>query len=715
MTNEHDDELSGRLAQAVQQLVETPEAKGRPVDLDAVVLGELSRANDSPGSFVSTTTTLLKEKRSMSPLVKYSLAASLFIATGAAVWLGLGGATNSVYAAVAERLGMLRSIVYHVQWVDDAGLVNAVAGDGDKVMHVAPSHDRVERLTGTVFVVDTELEKAIDLNPATKKALVMSGPLVNSMTTLSRGPVRLLETLRKHFREGRTLPEGVEELEEKQIAGIQAKGLRSAIDGEIVEAWIDPATSLPIEIRICHVIPAHLSGSAGQATRVWRVMSAFEYDVAVDPSLMSVEVPAGYIAMQMPQLSIAQNAAAPSISDLIEVLRLCAQHNESTFPASLSINDSPGTCMAIMKRFADAQEKAWESGTDAEKQAVMESVTKFGAAMGRVTALLFSLREENKLRYVGDGVTLDTPNRPILWFSPEGNTQYQVVYADLSVKEVFESELPQLPAAAQSKAEQRTVIRSTSPRVVFPASALKDYDALQRVRNAGGQEEVRFIELHSMSEFMNTSGSVDFDPDASRFKFLAEFRNLEGLKVDHLFLSEDDLIVIGQCHNLKKLSLSGIQVVESTRGKHRLRGTELRHLSQLINLEMLDLSQSDFSGGLQHLGGLPKLHTIILGSFENLNDASIAQLKLLPHLQTLVFAPVYGNNPEKTVTDAGLASLMGLPSLRTLYVEYHGMWTVPVDKLQSMLPGVNVQRGFEEQTSTVSGIAPVPAIEARKE
>jgi hypothetical protein len=282
-----------------------------------------------------------------------------------------------------------------------------------------------------------------------------------------------------------------------------------------------------------------------------------------------------------------------------------------------------------------------------------------------------------------------------------------VVFADLSVREVAESALPQLPTAAQSKPGEQTIIRSTSPRVVLPQSAVKHYDALRGIRKTGRQDEVRFIELHLIPEFMKSVAAPDSkdDRETSRFRFLEEFRNLEGLRVDNLFLTENDLHIIGQCHNLRKLSLSGIQIVEAAGGKHRLQGTELRHLSQLTNLEMLDLSQSDFSGGLQHLGELPKLQTLILSSFENLNDASVAQLKQLPHLQTLVLAPVYANNPEKTVTDAGLSSLKELPSLRTLYVEYHGKWTMPVEKLQSLLPRVNVLRGFQEKAPTQPGDA----------
>ncbi|MES2793081.1 MAG: hypothetical protein V4719_25945 [Planctomycetota bacterium] len=698
MTNEPDDKLSGLLAQAVEQLVKTPRSNERPDDLDALVLQKLSRAAESPSGLASTAVTRRKEKHPMLLLVKYSVVASLLIVAGAVTWLGLAGGTNSVYGAVAKRLENLRSIVYRVQWVEEARLINAVAGDGDKVLHLVPSHDRIERLNGTVLVVDTDAQKAIDFNPAMKTALLMTGNAASDMAILSRGPVRLLETLRKHFRVGNTLPAGVEALPVKEIGGIRTQGLRSTLDGEIVEAWIDPRTSLPLEIRICLVIPSHVSGSAGPAIRMWRVMSAFEYDVAIDPSLMSVEVPAGYTAIEMPQLPVAKKAAASSLTDLIAVLRLCAQYNDSLFPDSLAINDDPGTCMAIMKRYAKKQDELLKAGTAAEKQVGMKTAMEFGTAIGRVTPFLFSLRPENKLRYVGAGVKLNAPEQPILWFSPQGDAQYQVVYADLSVKTVAESALPKLPEPKLENPQPsvRTTIRSISPRVTLPQSATKTYDALQNIRLQAGQDKVRFIDLHLIPEFLKNDATPDAKVDSGtpRYQFLEEFRNLEGLNVQGLFLTENDLEVIGRCQSLKSLSLSGIEITEASGGKHRLQGSELRHLSGLKKLEMLDLSQSQFSGGLQHLSELPKLQTLILSSFENVNDASIAQFKELPHLKTLVLAAVYGENRE--VTETGLASLKELSSLRTLYVESHGKWTLPVEKLQALLPGVKVQRGFLE-------------------
>jgi hypothetical protein len=690
MTDERDDNLSPRLAQAVLQLVETPAAGERPADLDALVLHALRRS---------------RAKRRVPPAVKFSLAAALVIAAAVVGWVARPGKADALYGAVAQRLEKLHSIVYWVQWVDEAGLAGAVAGDGDKVIHVAPSHGRIEKAGGAVIVVDTKLEKAIELDPARKRARVVSGQMAGHVAAMARGPAGLLDTLRKHFRPGGELPAGVEVLEDREIDGVQAAGFRSTVDGEIVDAWIDPATNLPLEVRIRLDIPAHVAAN-DRAVRMWRVITNLEFDVAVDPALLSVAVPAGYAVVEIPDVPIAVNTAPPALADLVELLRLCARHNNSTFPDSLAMNDSPGTCMAIMKRFADSQEGVFESGTDAEKRSVMKAVTELGASMGRATRFLFSLRPENKLRYDGAGVKLDTPGKPILWFSPGGNTRYQVVYADLSVKELAESELPPpAPPAAKGKprgAGERQggeIYRSTSPRVMLPRSAVTKFAELERIRREGRQAEVRFLELTWMSEFIQGNNAVDANAPAkkTRFKFLEAFRNLEGLKVEYLTLTDHDLAVIGRLHTLKRLSLSGVQIAEVGGGKHFLRGAELAHLDQLANLELLDLSQSDFSGGLAHLAGLPKLHALILSSFEHLNDASVAELKQLPHLQTLVLAGVYYTNPEKTITDAGLASLAQLPSLRTLYVEPHGKFTLPVDKLQTLLPEVDVRRGYVEE------------------
>ena len=60
------------------------------------------------------------------------------------------------------------------------------------------------------------------------------------------------------------------------------------------------------------------------------------------------------------------------------------------------------------------------------------------------------LKPENDPHYVGGGVKLGTPDRPILWYKPTGSEKYRVIYADLSVKEVPAAEAPKAPESEGS-------------------------------------------------------------------------------------------------------------------------------------------------------------------------------------------------------------------------------------------------------------------------
>ena len=57
------------------------------------------------------------------------------------------------------------------------------------------------------------------------------------------------------------------------------------------------------------------------------------------------------------------------------------------------------------------------------------------------------LKPENDSHYVGAGVKLGTPDRPILWYKPTDAENYHVIFADLSVKELDPDEVKKLPAA----------------------------------------------------------------------------------------------------------------------------------------------------------------------------------------------------------------------------------------------------------------------------
>ncbi|MEQ1828295.1 MAG: hypothetical protein ABL921_20210 [Pirellula sp.] len=225
------------------------------------------------------------------------------------------------------------------------------------------------------------------------------------------------------------------------------------------------------------------------------------------------------------------------------------------------------------------------------------------------------------------------------------------------------------------------------------------------IRKEGKQKEVQYLTLGLMPELIESL--VTFKPgepivprvvpdgwkpdraqDSNRLGFLSEFTNLKGLDLANLYLTQKDLDNLAQCKTLQRLSLGGVRMMEEN--SRRLSGGDLQKLAGLSQLESLDLSQANFANGLKHLASLPKLHTLFLSSFEHLNDAAIVELSVLPQLETLVLAPVYSTNPKMTVTEAGLEGLKRLAALKTLYVGYHGKFTLPVDRLRVLLPDVEV-------------------------
>jgi Leucine-rich repeat (LRR) protein len=304
----------------------------------------------------------------------------------------------------------------------------------------------------------------------------------------------------------------------------------------------------------------------------------------------------------------------------------------------------------------------------------------------------------------------------LFWYSPAADGHYKVVYADLSVHEVKKEHLPDKPIVPEIERTAvhdvvkalgpKNVVRVNTPRFELPPHAVKQFARLQEIRETGRQQQVEYLVLAHMPEFIENSisweqfkksGPVvvdpksvpDRSPDSERLKFLTEFPNLKGLDVAHLYLTHKDLDIIGSCRKLERLSLSGVQVLETS--ARRLVGDDLKRFGALQHLQRLDLSQSNFVGGLMHLSRCSSLHTLYLSSFEHLNDRSVAELKVLPHLESLVLSPVYNvNSPEKCVSDHGLRSLQELPKLKNLFVGWHGKSTMPVDKLRELLPKVNV-------------------------
>jgi len=719
MIDESSDELDGILRTAVDELVHEGENNPVPSDLDAIVLSHFPgapsfnvkgkgsrRLHDSVG--LQRNNFNVKDdstSKRHSVMLKYSFTASvLAMLIGGLAWMGDAFGTSNLYAQAAERLESLKSLVCQVQFSTTEVPGMSYQQNVQQVTYLAPSLHRIEdKQLDTVQIVDSKRQRSVFLNNRAKQAIVVDGPVAAAIDAAS--PVRLVEVLRKHIRIDRANDPNVKELGVRTINGMAVKGYQSTIGGEVVNAWFDRTTHLPVFVAVRFEIPGHLTD--GNAQPMWLIMSDFKFDGDVAHDLFATEVPKGYQSFAIGGEQPDQTPA--TLHDVIEMLRLCVAANDSEFPLWLSINGDEGTQIAIQHRFVAKLEKQLQEGTEVEKATAMKSVLEFGTATGRASAFLFAVNSKQEFKYFG-GAKLDQPDRPLLWYSPDADDNFNVVFADLTVKVVSRSELPPQPKAVVRSTPENS-IRVSTPRFELPSVAIRDYAALQQIRKAGRQADVEYLALRWMPEFMESqvqhkagekivqqvvdpAWKPDRSADSSRFSFLQEFPNLKGLDLGALYLTQNDLVTIGRCSQLQLLSLSGVQVFESS--SHRLIGSDLVKLSGLIDLQVLDLSQSNFAGGLFHLQNLPRLQTLYLSSFEYLNDSTVRELKMLPHIETLILAPVYATNPDETVTDAGLQSLQELPQLKTLYVGYHGKWTLPIDRLRALLPKVDVRPPTEE-------------------
>ena len=361
----------------------------------------------------------------------WSSKAAAVLATAASllvVYVGLSNLTGSAlaFADVVAVLNNVRSATWkttmEIKGPDDKTV--AWTGVG---MFLAPSHERMETTaqgTKSIQIVDGQKNKIITLVPASKTAMVID---------LKHLPPDRESPFGKTFQAFRELAADVlnnkagkvERLGVETIDGHLAEGFRIERGAVEVKIWADPKTLLPVRVE-----QRTIAGPGGQTA-----MTDFQVGVDLDESLFRLEVPEDYTVQQTAELDFSKKP----ISYLAETLKLAAEVNEGVFPTTLRGEDGID---GIMQRVAK---------TLAEKHArnhaeLMKFTTDLSMKLGGTFGFLFSLSPDNDWHYAGKDVQLNAPNTPIFWYKPHKmSMSYQVLYADLSVKEVTAEEVPKAP------------------------------------------------------------------------------------------------------------------------------------------------------------------------------------------------------------------------------------------------------------------------------
>jgi len=210
----------------------------------------------------------------------------------------------------------------------------------------------------------------------------------------------------------------IQDLGEKEINGQKAVGFYVKGFNDGLTIWANKKTTLPIRIEI----------TEGKTSTV---IKNIEFDVPLEESLVSMEVPAGYtmkdIAIHIIEVPAPDNHLSNATEeDLVESLRIWAEIIlDGAFP------DAIGTDHFI-KQAAPLGYKL------ASLRLPVSEVDKFQKGMIFLRKFEFG----GKWGYAGKGVKLGDADKIILWYQPQGSNTYRAIYGDLRVAEVAEEDLP---------------------------------------------------------------------------------------------------------------------------------------------------------------------------------------------------------------------------------------------------------------------------------
>jgi outer membrane lipoprotein-sorting protein len=321
------------------------------------------------------------------------------------------GSTESVaWADVVRPILTARTVVFTVTM--DGGENVPI-----KVMNMGTQRVRNEVLSPDgktvqmIVITDFDTSQTLTLNPKQKIAALID------LKDLPEKPENILGEMRNIITDLQNDPDVlIERLGEQEIDGqIATVFLATGPDGELT-IWADSQTALPIRIE-------------QKGRQIQFTCTDFQFDIEMDESLFSMEIPEGYPAPPMVGEIPISEILGGTEQDLVEFLRIYAESIlDGVFPEDLSPHVWIDDVKKNRNKFAQLSEEQKLKGPPLE------------FARGWVFFRL--LKAENDWHYVGNGVKLGDAESPVCWYRPDGSETYRVIYGDLSVKNVAPEDLP---------------------------------------------------------------------------------------------------------------------------------------------------------------------------------------------------------------------------------------------------------------------------------
>jgi outer membrane lipoprotein-sorting protein len=310
---------------------------------------------------------------------------------------------TSAYAQIVEEIRNARTVVYTLITQTNQGNGDTVKTD---VAYKEPGHLRTTTVDGYIAIVDSTSGKMISIMPQGGYTL---GEIKNLDKTGGHGPFESMEAMKN-------LPDKADEdLGAKEIDGIDCDGYKVTQGDLITTVWLAVKTGDLVQIE-------HKYASAPGMNRI---IKNIRFDIKLEDSLFSLTPPAGYKSFGV---ELKENSAIQTEEAFVNWLRWWANGNtDDTFPPMVAGSEIAKVCMDMAKQ-GKLKNPSWENVDPGQM----------------FNALLFvaKLPKESNWRYAGNGVKINTPDTPIFWYRPAGSQMYRVIYADLTVREMAEDQLP---------------------------------------------------------------------------------------------------------------------------------------------------------------------------------------------------------------------------------------------------------------------------------
>lgn len=385
--------LRGRLVKNGKALAQS--------NLEKDVMNQVIREQNVRLKTATRATDALKIRRTImkSPIVKIAAAAVIIIA----VLIGINPfRSNVTFADVIKPILNARTVVFDmILGTDETGMVT----------HEIVVDSRIRRtmsnMPNMTLIIDLDNAKLLTLDTEAKTAVYLD--IEGDLGDRTRSYIKFVRQIIRQLQDGQ-----VEQLGEQVIDGQKAIGFVGRSQNEEVKIWADPQTALPIRIEV----------QIGQEFSF--TLKNFEFNVAVDETLVSMDIPDGY-TLQKTEIDLG-NATE---EDFVESLRIWAEIiGDSTFPEAIGTENA-------MKQMPILIEKV------GQKNLSEEQASQLGMAFAKGMLFHQILETQGKWHYAGAGVKLGDTDTAIFWYQPKGSTTYRVIYGDLRVEVLAEENLPQ--------------------------------------------------------------------------------------------------------------------------------------------------------------------------------------------------------------------------------------------------------------------------------